>query len=174
MTKETTRVFLNTWGLYNMGCEPHPEYGYLGYGWMTASEAKEFIESDPERDGGEWFIADIDNYLGIKISSCDYCDVMKVLETIEALEDMDEWERDEIIALMEYIGTDNASEAIEQKDRYSFYADIETYHDFCDELVEMEINNNDSILTRYFDYESYHRDCDFDIHEMSNGVCIAE
>ena len=141
---------------------------------MEASEAREFIENNPERDGGEWFIADIDNYLGIKISSCDYCDVMEVIDTIETLESMDEWERNEIVALMEYINTDSAQEAIDSKDRYTFYSDIEAYHDFCDELIDMEINNSNSILTRYFDYESYHRDCDFDITEMSNGVCIAQ
>jgi len=26
---------------------------------------------------------------------------------------------------------------------------------------------------KLFDYEAYHRDCDIDINEMSNGVCIA-
>ena len=163
---ETTKIYLNTWKAYNEGS--------IGYGWMEASEARDFIESDPERDGGEWFIADIDNYLGIKISSCDYCDVMEVIDTIETLENMDEWERDEIVALMEYLNTDSAQEAIDNKDRYIFYSDIESYHDLCDELIDIEINNSDSILTRYFDYETYHRDCDFDITEMSNGVCIAE
>lgn len=58
-TMNTTKVFLNTWGAYNNGS--------IGYGWMDSEEAKEFIENNPERDGGEWFIADIDNYLGIKI-----------------------------------------------------------------------------------------------------------
>jgi antirestriction protein len=162
--RETTTVYLNTWGAYNNGS--------IGYGWMTATQAKEFIEENPERDGGEWFIADIDNYLGIQISSCDYCDVMEVLETIETLEDMEEWEQKEVIALMEYLNTENAQEAIDQKDNYTFYSDIEEYHDYCDECLGLE--NNDSILARYFDYEAYHRDCDFDIHEMSNGVFIAE
>lgn len=162
--RETTTVYLNTWGAYNNGS--------IGYGWMTATQAKEFIEENPERDGGEWFIADIDNYLGIQISSYDYCDVMEVLETIETLEDMEEWEQNEVVALMEYLNTENAHEAIYQKDNYTFYSDIEEYHDCCDECLGLE--NNDSILARYFDYEAYHRDCDFDIHEMSNGVCIAE
>ena len=118
--RETTTVYLNTWGAYNNGS--------IGYGWMTATQAKEFIEENPERDGGEWFIADIDNYLGIQISSCDYCDVMEVLETIETLEDMEEWEQNEVIALMEYLNTENAQEAIDQKDNYTFYSDIEEYH----------------------------------------------
>lgn len=162
---ETTKLFLNTWGAYNNGC--------IGYGWMTADEAEAFISENPERDGGEWFIADIDNYLRIKISSCDYCDVTEVIETIQTLEAMDEWERDEIIALMEYMGTENAQEAIDNKDSYIFYSDIDAYHDSCDELIEQEMKNAASILMRYFDYDSYHRDCDFDVYEASNGIVIA-
>lgn len=162
-TMENTRIYLNTWGAYNNGS--------IGYGWMTSAEAREFIEENPERDGGEWFIADIDNYLGIKISNCDYCDVMEVIDTIETLEDMEEYEKEEIIALMEYLGTESAAEAMEQKDRFAFYSDIDEYHDLCDELLDFSGCNE--ILERYFDFDAYHRDCDFDITEMSNGVCIA-
>ena len=35
--RETTTVYLNTWGAYNNGS--------IGYGWMTATQAKEFIET---------------------------------------------------------------------------------------------------------------------------------
>ena len=164
-TMENTRVYLNTWKNYNDGG--------IGYGWMTAEEARDFIEDDPERDGGEWFIADIDNYLGIKVSS-DYSDVMEVIDTIETLEDMDEQERKEVVALMEYLNIEDAKKAIDEKDNYTLYPNIDTYHDSCDELIEEELNGSSEIISRYFDYEAYHRDCDFDISEMSNGVCIAE
>lgn len=172
--RETTMIFLNTWGLYNMSYEPKGEigaqWGYVGYGWMTPQEAREFIESDPGRDGGEWFIADIDNYLGVKFSNLDYCDVMEIINTIELLEDMEDHELEEIIALMEYLNTDDIQEAIDNMDRYSFYSDIEQYHDCMDELIDFSGCNE--ILERYFDYEAYHYDCDFDCREMSNGVVI--
>jgi antirestriction protein len=171
MTNERTQVFLNTWGLYNMSVAPNKEHGYLGYGWMTATEAKNFIEENPERDGGEWFIADIDNYLGIKLAyNYDYCDVLEVLETIETLEDMEDWERQEVIALME-LNNFTVSEAIEQKDNYTFYSDVDEYFDICDECLDFSGCNE--ILERYFDYEAYHRDCMFDATECSNGVVIA-
>lgn len=157
-----TKIFLNTWGAYNNGS--------IGYGWMTAEEARDFIEEDEERDGGEWFIADIDNYLGVQFSNLDYADVMEVIETIEALEAMCDWERDEIVALMEYLGTDNASEAMDEHGNYSFYSDIDSYHDSCDECLDFSGCNE--LLERYFDFEAYHRDCDFDIYEAENGVCI--
>lgn len=159
--REITKVYLNTWGAYNNGC--------IGYGWMTPEEARDFIEEDPERDGGEWFIADIDNYLGVEFGSLDYADVNEIIDSIEALEELEDYELEEIIALMEYKGTNNALEAIEDRDSYSFFADIEQYHDSCDELIDF--NGND-FLERYFDWDAYHRDCDFDVYEAGNGVCI--
>jgi hypothetical protein len=67
------------------------------------------------------------------------------------------------------LNTDDAQQAIDEKDRYSFYSDIEQYHDCCDECLCF---GNNELLERYFDYEAFHRDCDFDIYEASNGVCI--
>lgn len=156
-----TRVFLNTWGAYNDGC--------IGYGWMNPEEARNFIEENPARDGGEWFIADIDNYLGVKFSNLDYCDVMEVIETIEILENMSDWEKDEVIAIMEYLSIDDAQEAICEKDRYILFCDMDSYLDSCDELLDF--NGND-FIERYFDYDAYHRDCKFDVYEAENGVVI--
>lgn len=156
-----TKIFLNTWGAYNDGS--------IGYGWMTPDEARDFIDEDPERDGGEWFIADIDNYLGIEFSRLDYCNVDEVIETIATLEDMQPWERDEVIAIMEYINTDDANEAIDRRDDFIIYEDREAYFDSCDEILNFGGN---SILESYFDYDSYHRDCMYDAYEAGNGVII--
>ena len=82
---------------------------------------------------------------------------------------MDSWERDEIAAIMEYLGTNDVQEAIDKKDDYIIYSDLDQYHDSCDELLEF---GNNEFLERYFDFEAYHRDCDFDIFQASNGVCI--
>ena len=157
-----TQIYLNTWGAYNDG--------YIGYGWMDPEQARDFIEDDPERDGGEWFIADIDNYTGVDFGTLEYCNVMELIDTIETLNNMDEWERDEIAAIMEYLNTKDVNEAIDKKDYYTVFSDLEQYHDFCDEILDFSGCNE--ILERYFDYEAYHRDCDFDIYEASNGVCI--
>ena len=156
-----TKVFLNTWQNYNNGG--------LGYGWMTAEQARDFIDEDDERDGGEWFITDIDNYLGIDFGNLNYANVDDILESIETLEALEEWELKEVAALMEYLNTNDASEAIDKKDCYIFYNDIDEYHDSCDEAIDF--NGND-LLKCYFDYEAFHRDCDYDIFEADNGVCI--
>lgn len=159
--RENTKIFLNTWGAYNNGS--------IGYGWMTPEEARDFIDEDPDRDGGEWFIADIDNYLGVEFGSLDYANVDDIIDTIETLEELEDWELDEVVALMEYLNTDDAQEAIDKKDNYSFYSDIDQWHDCCDECLEFSGND---LLERYFDWDAYHRDCDFDIYEAANGVCI--
>ena len=158
---EQTKIYLNTWGAYNNGC--------IGYGWMLPEEARDFIEEDEERDGGEWFIADIDNYTGCDFGALDYANVNEIIDSIELLNNMDPYEREEVAALMEYLGTRDANEAIDKKDSYSFFTDLDQYHDCCDE--GLEFNGND-LLERYFDFEAFHRDCDFDIYEASNGVCI--
>lgn len=161
MAREITKVYLNTWGAYNEGC--------IGYGWMTPDEARDFIAEDEERDGGEWFIADIDNYLGVDFGSLDYANVDEILDSIEALEKLEDWELDEVIALMEYKGTNDAQEAIDDRYSYTFFADLDQYHDCYDELVDFGVN---LFLESYFDWDAYHRDLDFDIYEASNGVCI--
>ncbi len=158
-----TTIYLNTWGAYNNGC--------LGYGWMTPDQARDFIDEDPERDGGEWFIADLDNYTGVHFGSLEYCNVSDIIETIEALNNMEAWERNEIAAVMEYLGTNDVQEAMDKKDYYTIFSDLDQYHDFCDETIDFGHND---FLERYFDYEAFHRDCDFDIYQASNGVCIME
>lgn len=157
-----TKLFLNTWGAYNNGC--------IGYGWMSTDEAREFIDDNPERDGGEWFIADIDNYTGVEFGNLDYANVDDIIEAIELLNDMQDWELKEIAAVMEYLNTTDVNEAIDKKDDYIIYSDIDEYHESCDESINF--NGCDELIERYFDYEAFHRDCDFDIYEASNGVCI--
>ena len=158
---EKTTIYLNTWGAYNDGC--------IGYGWMEPQQAREFIEANEERDGGEWFIADIDNYTGVDFGTLEYCNVFDIIDSIEALNNMDKWERDEIAALMEYLSTNDVQEAIDKKDNYIIFSDLEQYHDSCIETLEF---NGNELLERYFNYEAYFNDCDYDIYEASNGVCI--
>lgn len=160
---EQTTIYLNTWGAYNNGS--------IGYGWMTPEQAREFIDANPERDGGEWFIADLDNYTGVEFSNLDYCNVNEIIDTIETLNNMKQWERDEIAAIMEYLSTNDIQKAIDKKDYLTIFSDIDQYHECCDENIDFGNNN---FLERYFDYEAYHNDLDLDIYEASNGVCILE
>lgn len=53
--------------------------------------------------------------------------------------------------------------------RITYYSDIDSYHDSCDETLEFWWHD---FIERYFDYDSFHRDCDFDVTEASNWVVI--
>jgi len=64
---------------------------------------------------------------------------------------------------------ENAIQDIEDW-KYTIYSDIDSYHDSCDETLEFNWND---FIERYFDYDMFHRDCDFDITETSNWVVIA-
>lgn len=159
---EITKVWLNTWGNYNDGS--------LGYGWMTPEQAKEFIEGNPERDGGEWFIADIDDYIGIDLPRLNYRNVDDVLDMLIELEELEEFKRDCLIAVMHDNNVFNLEEAQRLVDSYAFYKDWEAYHDSCDELLCFD--NILDTFQRYFDFEAYHRDCDFDAREADNGIIL--
>lgn len=63
---------------------------------------------------------------------------------------------------------ENAIDDIENQ-KYQIYHCIDCYFDSCDDLLEFNWN---SMLERYFDYDSYHRDCEYDITEASNWVVI--
>ena len=161
---EITKVWLNTWGNYNNGG--------LGYGWKTPEEAEEFIEDTPERDGGEWFIADVDDYLGIDLPRLNYREVFATLELLQGLEALNEFERDCLIAVMHDNIIFDLEEAQRLADGYIFYKDWEAYHDSCDELLDM--SNVPDFFQRYFDFEAYHRDCDFDAREAVNGIILVD
>lgn len=160
--RKPTEIFLNTWKAYNEGS--------IGYGWFTPEAARDYIDADPERDGGEWFIADIDNYLGVDFGNLDYANVDEVIESIQALEELDDYELNEAVAIMEYRNCDVA-EAVDNLGNYSVFEDLDAYHNSCDEMVDYELEKLGT-LACYFDYEAYHRDCDYDVFEASNGVVI--
>lgn len=47
----------------------------------------------------------------------------------------------------------------------------EDFYDYCDEWLCFPKDNE--ILERYFDYEAFHKDCEYDVTEASNWIIIA-
>lgn len=163
-----SKIYLNTWGAYNNGC--------IGYGWMTPEEAREFIASDPERDGGEWFAADIDNYTGLEFRDLEYWSASDIIDILDMMNEQDEEQARYIAALAEYNGgIDSAEELTELIDKlgnYYMYDSVDDYYAAMDELIDECEGNAPELLTRYFDYDAYHRDLMFDAYEAENGVVI--
>lgn len=168
--RETTKIYLNTWGAYNSGL--------IGFGWMTPSEARDFIDEKSEDEsfiskyGEEFFIADIDNYLGVDFGSLDYANVLDICEQIEALEELTDWELEHCKAYIEVTGSDIA-EALEKYEYNSTFYHNMTLEEVAEQIMEDDYNisDNDSIFARYFDYEAFARDLSFDGYtEVENGV----
>ena len=94
----------------------------------------------------------------------------EALETIQELENMEEWEKDEIIAIMELCNYSDVNDAINDIDNYIIYSSIDEYYDSMDELVDLSgLPEN---LQYYFDYDSYHRDCMMDAYVCNNGLVL--
>ena len=151
-----TRLFINDWRSYNEG-------EWITDEWMTPSQILEFLD-EHEEEAREWFVADYESEEGFCIPES--CNLYAVCEALVALELMDAFEQRCVAALFE--NGESLEDAPYMLDRFVFYDSIDDYHDLCDELLELP---EDSVLSRYFDYDAFHRDCDFDITEASNGIC---
>lgn len=152
-----TRLFINDWRSYNEG-------EWIADEWMTPSHVIDFLD-EHMKEGREWFVADYESEEGFCIPES--CNLYAVCEALVELELMDAFDQRCIAALVE--NGESLEDAPYMLDSYLFYESIEAYHDLCDELLDLP---EDSALSRYFDYDSYHRDCDFDITEASNGICF--
>ena len=68
---------------------------------------------------------------------------------------------------------DDLENAIDDIERWkiTYYSDMDAYYDSCDETIEFPKWYD--YLERYFDYDSFHRDCEYDVNEASNWIVIA-
>lgn len=167
----STRIFLNTWGAYNEGS--------IGFGWFTPDEARTFIDESLENEtfvskyGEEFFIADIDNYLGVDFGNLDYANIEDVCETIETLEDMDDDEQAKVIGLMEF--GDSLQEAIDSIDDCYYYESEIAYDDYIDDMAdECYLYNVPDQVKWYFDYDAFRRDYKINANYLvlNNGAVI--
>ena len=113
----------------------------------------------------------------------------ELLETKKAQKLMDEWlssynDEDDVYAVLElkywryenwktiydFDDLENAIEDVE-KQKYTIYHCMDCYYDSMDDLLEFP--RGDSIYERYFDYDAYHRDCEYDVEEASNWRVIS-
>ena len=113
----------------------------------------------------------------------------ELLETKKAQKLMDEWlssynDEEDVYAVLElkywryenwkdiydFDDLENAIEDVE-KNKYTIYHCMDCYYDSMDDLLEFP--RGDSIYERYFDYDAYHRDCEYDVEEASNWRVIS-
>ena len=111
----------------------------------------------------------------------------ELFETKKAQKMLEEWlssynEDDYVYAVMElkygryenwkdiynFDDLENAISDVENQ-KYSIYHCMDCYYDSIDDLLDFRGNE---WMERYFDYDSYHEDCENDVEEASNWVVI--
>jgi hypothetical protein len=97
------------------------------------------------------------------LSSCnDEEDVYAVLE-------LKYWRYENWKTIYDFDDLENAIEDVE-KQKYTIYHCMDCYFDSCDDLLDFRWND---FMERYFDYDSYHEDCENDVEEASNWRVIS-
>lgn len=91
-------------------------------------------------------------------------------DVVEAILELNYWhydsEQKETLYTM-----DDLENAINDVENTTYYMSMEDYYDSCDDCLYF--SNPNSVEARYFDYDAYHRDCEYDVTEASNWVVIA-
>ena len=111
----------------------------------------------------------------------------ELFETKKAQKMLDEWlssynDNDYVYAVMEinYWRYENGKDVYDFEDLENAISDVENwkvqcyhcmdcYYDSVDDLLDFGGND---FMERYFDYDSYHQDCEYDVTEASNWVVI--
>ena len=112
----------------------------------------------------------------------------ELLQTKKAQKMMEEWlssynDEDYVYAVLElkywryengktiydFEDLENAIEDVE-KQKYTIYHCMDCYYDSVDDLLDFRGND---FMERYFDYDAYHRDCEYDVEEASNWIVIS-
>ena len=143
---------------------------------LTDNNAKDKIKAFMnEKEGHEFLISDSSTSVAMDIG--EYDDPYELVDFVKRLEELDEtqlnaydaivselgWYREEALGTAEnweFDAIERNSGSIEQCVGY-YYAELNGYTD-----------NKDSIISRYFDYESYGRDICIESYVCENGNTI--
>lgn len=155
------KVFLTNLGKYNEG-------ELIGE-WVSLPVDESELEEVLERIGinEEYFITDYETEIdGLKVD--EYSNIEELNELAAQLEDLDEYDLEKVGAIIEAYGAE-LQDAIENIDNYTYYSG-KTLEEVAYEIVE-ECYELPEIAQRYFDYEAFARDLEFDGYtETENGV----
>lgn len=91
-------------------------------------------------------------------------------EDVYAVLELEYWRYENWKTIYDFDDLENAIEDVEDN-KYTIYHCMDCYFDSCDDLLEFGGN---TMMERYFDYDAYHRDCEYDVEEASNWRVIAE
>ena len=158
------KVFVTNLGKYNEG-ELIGEWVSLPVDESELEEVLERIGINEEYE--EYFITDYETeFDGLKVD--EYSNIEELNELAAQLESLDEYDLEKVGAIVEAYGAE-LQEAIDDIDNYTYYSG-KTLKEVAYEIVE-ECYELPEIAQRYFDYEAFARDLDYDGYtETTNGV----
>lgn len=91
-------------------------------------------------------------------------------EDVYAVLELKYWRYENWKNIYDFDDLENAIDDVENN-KYTIYHCMDCYYDSMDDLLEFP--RGDSIYERYFDYDAYHRDCEYDVEEASNWRVIS-
>ena len=92
-------------------------------------------------------------------------------EDVYAVLELKYWRYENWKTIYDFDDLENAIEDVE-KQKYTIYHCMSCYYDSMDDLLEFP--RGDNLYERYFDYDAYHRDCEYDVEEASNWRVISD
>ena len=171
-TTETTtpRAWVGCLGCYNSGS--------LNGSWVEGINAGDITQAvkvsigDPSIYGencpvcvkcgsDEFWVFDHENFNGVLSGECSPSEAQEYAELLESA-------GDDLDMFKAWIASGMGNDLDQARDSFigEFSTDTELGEYLADELGALSIPE-DSILARYFDYESYGRDCSYDLHNFN-------
>lgn len=163
-------IFLTSLTEYNKGI--------IDGEWIDLTDTKALDKIDEfmgEREGHEFLIADSSASVPMEISEND--DPYELFDLVERLKDLDETQLDVYETIMSELGWER-EEALEKAESWEFdvinwdCASIEEAVGYYYAELNGYTDNDDYIISRYFNYEAYGRDICMESDVCDNGKTI--
>jgi antirestriction protein len=154
--KDEPKIYVACLSSYNSG--------YLHGSWIVPktdaeelqAQIDEVLKTSPVADAEEWAIHDYDNFPNLG----EYPDLDKIIEVQEAINEHD---IDKVNGFLELWSIDDLSHIDD-----AFYGEYGSFKEFAetfaDETIE-GLSDGNSTLARYFDYDAFERDLNYDFNE---------
>lgn len=163
------KIYLNTWGNYNENGAVYGEWISLPMDNEELEEAMKNIAKNMNDHDPEWFINDYEwasDDFDIKVE--ELTNIKELNETLQEVDALDEHDKKHLAAYVETYG-ESIEVALEYFKNTCYYDGmklIDVAYEIVDECYDLP-----EIAQRYFDYEAFARDLNFNGYvETKNGV----
>lgn len=151
----------------------YSERNILNFVWLdlpaTDDEIKKALDQiniTEITDGDGFFISDFYTDLNLEgdfFKACNMEQLNKINEIMKNIDDLDEWELEELNAILEYTGSNYFQDAwkIFEHQNYCYYGEVSSLYDLGEMAVENGYLGVPDHLINYIDFEAVGRDIDY-------------